>query len=43
MEHFIYLPRLTLDNLRQVLHEKLVAQFETMVKTGEKSGPANTL
>ncbi|WP_022960816.1 DNA topoisomerase (ATP-hydrolyzing) subunit B [Halopseudomonas pelagia] len=39
MEHFIYLPRLTLDNLAdKAFMQNWVAQFETMVKTGEKSG-----
>ena len=39
MEHFIYLPRLTQENLAdKAFMENWIAQFETMVKTGEKSG-----
>ncbi|MFN3580210.1 MAG: DNA topoisomerase (ATP-hydrolyzing) subunit B [Pseudomonas sp.] len=39
MEHFIYLPRLTLENLAdKAFMEGWIKQFETMVKTGEKSG-----
>jgi DNA gyrase subunit B len=39
MEHFIYLPRLSQENLAdKVFMDNWVTQFETMVKTGEKSG-----
>ncbi|PKM29832.1 MAG: DNA topoisomerase (ATP-hydrolyzing) subunit B [Gammaproteobacteria bacterium HGW-Gammaproteobacteria-11] len=39
MEHFIYLPRLSLDNLadKAFMHE-WISKFEAMVKTGERSG-----
>lgn len=39
MEHFIYLPRLSQENLAdKTFMDNWIAQFETMVKTGEKSG-----
>ncbi|HEC47286.1 MAG TPA: DNA topoisomerase (ATP-hydrolyzing) subunit B, partial [Pseudomonas xinjiangensis] len=39
MEHFIYLPRLSVDNLAdRAFMDSWIAAFETMVKTGEKSG-----
>ncbi|MEH6388063.1 MULTISPECIES: DNA topoisomerase (ATP-hydrolyzing) subunit B [Pseudomonas] len=39
MEHFIYLPRLTAENVAdKAFMEEWIGKFETMVKTGEKSG-----
>lgn len=39
MEHFIYLPRLALENLAdKSFMDSWVVQFESMVKTGERSG-----
>jgi DNA gyrase subunit B len=39
MEHFIYLPRLTLENLAdRAFMEAWIVRFEAAVKTGERSG-----